>query len=212
MMNDVINTQATAICSKILFNPVQRALLADQKTVNQQKLHDFTGKVCLRREYDLTMAKLINLGLMPSSAINFINEYLLKTCQLMQDNGDIQMLDEPVFNLNTYSFVYYLVAQTGDTHLVWHVQQALNAHHVSNTCVISAGLDSYLQIERPDGYGVFCEVHLEQNKPYIMLGETDNDTCDRYVACLDDKLDIDYLDKIMNILYKFLPDKKEKEG
>lgn len=212
MMNDAINTQAAAVCSKILFNPVQRALLADQKTVNQQKLHDFTGKVCLRREYDLTMAKLINLGLMPSSAIDFINEYLLKTCQLMQDNGDIQMLDEPVFNLNTYSFVYYLVAQTGDACLIWHVQQALNAHHISNTCIASAGPDSYLQIERPDGYGIFCEVHLEQNKPYIMLGETDDDTCDRYAACLDDKSDIDYLNKIMDILYKFLPDKKEEEG
>lgn len=212
MMDDAINPQATAICSKILFSPVQRALLADQKTVNQQKLHDFTGKVYLRREYDLTMAKLINLGLMPSSAINFINEYLLKTCQLMQDNGDIQMLDEPVFNLNTYSFVYYLVAQTGDAHLIWQMQQVLNAHHISNTCAISTGLNSYLQIERPDGYGVFCEVHLEQNKPYIMLGETNDETCDTYAACLDDKSDIDYLNKIMNILYKFLPNKKEEEG
>ena len=202
-MNDAINTQAAAICSKILFNPVQKALLADQKTVNQSKLHDFTGKVCLRREYDLTMAKLINLGLTPSSAIDFINEYLLKTCQLMQDNGDIRMLDEPAFNLNTYSFVYYLVAQTGDAYLIWHMQQALNAHHISNTRAISAGLDSYIQITGLDGYGVFCEVHLEQNKPYIMLGETNNDTYDTYAACLDDKSDIDYLNKIMNILYKF---------
>ena len=209
-MNDAINIQAAAICSKILFSPAQKALLADQKIVNQQKLHDFTGKVCLRREYDLAMAKLINLGLTPSSAIDFINAYLLKTCQLMQDNGDIQMLDEPVFNLNTYSFVYYLVAQTGDTHLIWQMWQALNAYHISNTCIASAGLDSYIQIERPDGYGVFCEVHLEQNKPYIMLGETNDETCDTYAACLDDKSDIDYLNKIMNILYKFLPDKKRE--
>lgn len=213
-MQNNIDIEATAVCSKMLYPPVQRALLADQRTVNQQKLHDFTGRVCLKREYDLAMAKLINLGMMPSASIEFIDDYLNKTCRILIRDHKINMRSTPEFNLDTSNFVYSLSVQNDDAHLIRTLQQALNAHEIPNSCVAPAGLDPYIQVQDVFGNTV-CEIRFENNAPYILLGETDDDieSCDNnvYAACLNTKYDIDYLNKIINIIRPFMPEKEKED-
>lgn len=213
-MRNNINIEAVAVCSKILYPPVQRALLADQRTVNQQKLQDFTGRVCLRREYDLAMAKLINLGMMPSSAIEFIDDYLNKTCRILMRDHKINMQSAPEFNLDTCNFVYSLSVQNDDAHLIRTLQHALNAHEIPNSCAAPVGLDSYIQVlDARDN--TICEIRFENSMPYILLGETDDDieSCDNnvYAACLNTKYDIDYLNKIINIIRPFMSEKEKED-
>lgn len=213
-MQNNINIEAVAVCSKILYPPVQRALLVDQRTVNQQKLQDFIGRVCLRREYDLAMAKLINLGMMPSSAIGFIDDYLNKTCRILIRDHKINMQSAPEFNLDTCNFVYSLSVQNNDAHLILDLQQALNAHEIPNSCVAPTGLDPYIQVQDRRG-NTICEIRFENNAPYILLGETDDDieSCDNnvYAACLNTKCDIDYLNKIINIIRPFMSEKEKED-
>ena len=213
-MQNNINIEATAVCSKILYPPVQRVLLADQRTVNQQKLHDFIGRVCLKREYDLVMAKLINLGMMPSASIEFIDDYLNKTCRILIRDHKINMQSTPEFNLDTCNFVYSLSAQNNDAHLIRTLQQALNAHEIPNSCVDPVGLDSYIQVQ-DRRVNTICEIRFENNAPYILLGETDDDieSCDNnvYATCLNTKYDIDYLTKIINIIRPFMSEKEKED-
>ena len=213
-MQNNINIEATAVCSKILFPPVQRALLADQRTVNQQNLQDFTGRVCLKREYDLAMAKLINLGMMPSASIEFIDDYLNKTCRILMRDHKINLQSAPEFNLDTCNFVYSLSVQNNDAHLIRTLQQALNAHEIPNSCVAPVGLDPYIQVQDIRG-NTICEIRFENNAPYILLGETDDDieSCDNnvYAACLDTKYDVDYLNKIINIIRPFMSEKEKED-
>lgn len=212
-MQNNINIEATAICSEILYSPVQKSLLADQHIVNQQKLPDFTGRVCLKREYDLTMAKLINLGMMPSASIEFIDDYLNKTCRILMRDHKINMRSVPEFNLDTSNFVYCLSVQNDDAYLIETLQQALNTHKIPNTYAAPAGLDPYIQVSDSCD-NTICEIRFENSTPYILLGETDDDieSCgsDVYATCLNTKYDIDYLNKIINIIRPFMP-KKEKE-
>ena len=213
-MQNNINIEATAVCSRILYPPVQKALLADQHVVNQQKLQDFTGRVCLKREYDLTLAKLINLGMMPSASIEFIDDYLNKTCQILMRGRKINMQSAPEFNLDTSNFVYSLSVQNDDAHLIQALQQALNAHNIPNTCVTPVGLDPYIQVlDACDN--TICEIRFENSTPYILLGETDEDIepCenDVYATCLNIKCDIDYLNKIINIIRPFMPEKEKED-
>lgn len=213
-MRNNINIEAVAVCSKILYPPVQKALLADQRTVNQQKLQDFTGRVCLKREYDLAMAKLINLGMMPSASIEFIDDYLNKTCRILMRDHKIDMRCTPEFNLDTCNFVYSLSVQNNDAHLIRTLQQALNAHEIPNSCVAPVGLDPYIQVlDARDN--TICEIRFENSMPYILLGETDDDigSCDNnvYAACLNTKYDIDYLNKIVNIIRPFMSEKEKED-
>lgn len=213
-MQNNINIEATAICSKILYKLVQHALLTDQRIVNQQKLHDFTGRVYLRREYDLTMAKLINLGMMPSSSIEFIDDYLNKTCQILMRDHKINMWATPEFNLDTSNFIYYLSMQNDNAHLIRILQKALNIHQIPNTYVTPAGLDPYIQVQ--DTFdNTICEIRFENSKPYILLGETDEDieSCDNnvYASCLNTKYDIDYLNKVINIIRPFMSEKEKED-
>lgn len=213
-MQNNIDIEAVAVCSKILYPPVQKALLADQRTVNQQKLQDFTGRVCLRREYDLAMAKLINLGMTPSASIKFIDDYLNKTCRILMRDRKINMWGTPEFNLDTSNFVYSLSVQNNDAHLIRTLQQALNAHEIPNSCVAPVGLDLYIQVlDARDN--TICEIRFENNAPYILLGETDGDieSCgsDTYATCLNTKYDIDYLNKIINIIRPFMSEKEKED-
>lgn len=213
-MQNNINIKATAVCSKILYPPVQKALLADQHMVNQQKLRDFTGRVCLRREYDLAMAKLINLGLMPSASIEFIVNYLNKTCRILMRDHKINLQFAPEFNLDTCNFVYCLSMQNDDAHLILDLQEALNIHKIPNMYVTPVGLDPYIQVLDARG-NTICEIRFESSMPYILLGETDDDieSCgsDVYATCLNTKCDIDYLNKIINIIRPFMPEKEKED-
>lgn len=213
-MQNNINIEATAVCSKILYPPVQKALMADQRTVNQQKLQDFTGRVCLKREYDLAMAKLINLGMLPSASIEFIDDYLNKTCQILMRDHKINLRETPEFNLDTSDFVYSLSVQNDDAHLIRTLQQALNTHNIPNTCVTPVGLDPYIQVQDA-GANTICEIRFENSMPYILLGETDEDIelCENnvYATCLNTKYDINYLNKIINIIRSFMPEKEKED-
>lgn len=216
-MQNNINIKATAVCSKILYPPVQKALLADQHIVNQQKLRDFTGRVCLKREYDLAMAKLINLGLMPSASIEFIVNYLNKTCRILMRDHKINMQFVPEFNLDTSNFVYSLSMQNDDAYLAYLIrilQQVLNAHKIPNTYVAPSGLDPYVQVLDARG-NTICEIRFENSMPYILLGETDEDiepdANNVYATCLNTKYDIDYLNKIMNIIRPFMSEKEKED-
>lgn len=216
-MQNNINIEATAVCSRILYPPVQKALLADQRTVNQQKLQDFTGRVCLKREYDLTLAKLINLGMMSSAAIEFIADYLDKTCRILMRDHKINLQFAPEFNLDTSNFVYSLSVQNDDAYLAYLIrilQQVLNAHEIPNTYVAPSGLDPYVQVlDARDN--TICEIRFENSMPYILLGETDDDIepcgSDVYATCLNTKYDIDYLNKIMNIIRPFMSEKEKED-
>lgn len=212
-MQNNINIKATAVCSKILYPPVQKALLADQHMVNQQKLRNFTGRVCLKREYDLAMAKLINLGLMPSASIEFIVNYLNKTCRILMRDHKINMRGTPEFNLDTSNFVYCLSMQNDDAHLILDLQKALNVHKIPNTYVAPAGLDPYIQVLDARS-NTICEIRFENSMPYILLGETDDiESCENnvYAACLNTKYDIDYLNKIINIIRPFMSEKEKED-
>lgn len=213
-MQNNINIEATAVCSRMLYPPVQKALLADQHIVNQQKLRDFTGRVCLKREYDLAMAKLINLGMMPSASIEFVADYLDKTCRILMRDHKINMRSAPEFNLDTCNFVYSLSMQNDDAHLILDLQQALNIHKIPNTYVAPVGLDPYIQVLDAHG-NTICEIRFENSVPYILLGETDEDIepCenDVYATCLNTKYDIDYLNKIINIIRPFMSEKEKED-
>lgn len=213
-MQNNINIEATAVCSRILYPPVQKALLADQHVVNQQKLQDFTGRVCLKREYDLIMAKLINLGMMPSASIEFIADYLNKTCRILMRDCKINLQGVPEFNLDTSNFVYCLSMQNDDVHLILDLQEALNVYKIPNTYVAPVGLDPYIQVLDARS-NTICEIRFENSMPYILLGETDDDIDSDdnnvYAMCLNTKYDIDYLNKVINIIRPFMSEKEKED-
>lgn len=213
-MQNNINIEATAVCSRILYPPVQKALLADQHVVNQQKLQDFTGRVCLKREYDLIMAKLINLGMMPSASIEFIADYLNKTCRILMRDCKINLQGVPEFNLDTSNFVYCLSMQNDDVHLILDLQEALNVYKIPNTYVAPVGLDPYIQVLDARS-NTICEIRFENSMPYILLGETDDDIDlddnNVYAMCLNTKYDIDYLNKVINIIRPFMSEKEKED-
>lgn len=86
------------------------------------------------------MAKLINLGMMPSASIEFIDDYLNKTCRILMRDHKVNMQSAPEFNLDTCNFVYSLSVQNNDAHLILDLQQALNAHEIPNSAQLQLGL------------------------------------------------------------------------
>lgn len=209
-----LNIYGADLCAKLFYKKLRKEVEKVSRALTNYHFDDYQGKVIFnKREYDLAMAKLINKGVMPSYAGNFIDNYLRSTAYNLFNEFNLASVQDPYFDSATYAFNFW-VAQSISPDKLDDIKNALIINQINADYNPDAYIEKYLEIKDHADDQVLFEVHLDSdNTPYLLCGEStdpeDVRDSDAFALCIDNQNAMEYILKAFKLLKPYLKKKSQ---